>query len=144
MFLESLPYVSECHQTQVLREPFSVHLLQVYGFFCKSQSTTSFISSSVIGGEIEDESDKTPKVQYTRLDDDTIIASGEMELDVINEIFGTTIAKGADYASLNGLLHEKLKDIPQEGDRIQEGPLRMIVEKVRDNVSERIRIEKKS
>ena len=54
------------------------------------------------------------------------------------------IAKGADYASLNGLLHEKLKDIPQEGDRIQEGPLRMIVEKVRDNVSERIRIEKKS
>ena len=97
-----------------------------------------------IVGEIEDESDKTPKVQYTRLDDDTIIASGEMELDVINEIFGTTIAKGADYASLNGLLHEKLKDIPQEGDRIQEGPLRMIVEKVRDNVSERIRIEKKS
>ena len=54
-----------------------------------------------IVGEIEDESDKTPKVQYTRLDDDTIIASGEMELDVINEIFGTTIAKGADYASLN-------------------------------------------
>ena len=92
-----------------------------------------------IVGEIEDESDKTPKVQYTRLDDDTIIA-----IDVINEIFGTTIAKGADYASLNGLLHEKLKDIPQEGDRIQEGPLRMIVEKVRDNVSERIRIEKKS
>ena len=113
-------------------------------FSASPKSTTSFISSSVIGGEIEDESDKTPKVQYTRLDDDTIIASGEMELDVINEIFGTTIAKGADYASLNGLLHEKLKDIPQEGDRIQEGPLRMIVEKVRDNVSERIRIEKKS
>ena len=97
-----------------------------------------------IVGEIEDESDKTPQVQYTRLDDDTIVANGEMELDVINEIFGTSIAKGADYASLNGLLHEKLKDIPQEGDRIQEGPLRMIVEKVHDNVSERVRIEKKS
>ena len=28
--------------------------------------------------------------------------------------------EGDDYASLNGLLHEKLHDIPQEGDKVED------------------------
>ncbi|MDI1495802.1 MAG: hemolysin [Cenarchaeum symbiont of Oopsacas minuta] len=97
-----------------------------------------------IVGEIEDESDKTPQVQYTKIDDDTIIANGSMEIDAINEIFNTSIAKGVDYATLNGLLHEKLKDIPQEGDKIHEGSLRIVVEKVSGNIPERVKIERRS
>jgi CBS domain containing-hemolysin-like protein len=43
---------------------------------------------------------------------------------------------------LNGLLHEKLHDIPKEGDKIEVNSLRIIVEKVSKNKPEKIRIEK--
>jgi len=73
---------------------------------------------------------------------DTIITNGDIEIDEINEIFRTEIPAGDDYASLSGLLHEKLRDIPKEGDRIMIGPLRIVVERVLGNKPEKIRIEK--
>jgi CBS domain containing-hemolysin-like protein len=65
-----------------------------------------------------------------------------MDIDVINEIFKTKIPDGDDYASLNGLLHEKLQDIPQEGDKVEIDDLRIVVEKVSKNVPQKIRIER--
>jgi len=70
-----------------------------------------------IVGEIHDETDVT-KSNFQREGDDTIITNGDIEIDEINEIFRTEIPQGDDYASLSGLLHEKLHDIPKEGDRI--------------------------
>jgi CBS domain containing-hemolysin-like protein len=95
-----------------------------------------------IVGEIEDETDVIKQVTYERIDQDTIITNGDIEIDVINDLFNTNIPDGDDYASLNGLLHEKLQDIPQEGDKIETNELRIIVEKVSKNVPKRIRIEK--
>jgi len=95
-----------------------------------------------IVGEIEDETDLTRKIGYERIDHDTIITKGDMDIDVINEIFKTKIPDGDDYASLNGLLHEKLQDIPQEGDKVEIDNLRIIVEKVSKNVPQKIRIER--
>jgi len=95
-----------------------------------------------IVGEIEDETDLTRKIGYERIDHDTIITNGDMDIDVINEIFKTKIPDGDDYASLNGLLHEKLQDIPQEGDKVEIDDLRIIVEKVSKNVPQKIRIER--
>jgi len=43
---------------------------------------------------------------------------------------------------LNGLLHERLRDIPKEGDKIEIDSLRIMVEKVVKNKPEKIRIEK--
>ena len=95
-----------------------------------------------IVGEIEDETDLTRKIGYERIDHDTIITKGDMDIDVINEIFKTKIPDGDDYASLNGLLHEKLQDIPQEGDKVEIDDLRIIVEKVSKNIPQKIRIER--
>ncbi len=95
-----------------------------------------------IVGEIEDESDLVKPIGYERVDQDTIIANGDIEIDKINEIFKTQIPEGDDYASLSGLLHEKLQDIPQAGDKIEVEDLRIIVEKVFKNVPQKIRIEK--
>jgi CBS domain containing-hemolysin-like protein len=95
-----------------------------------------------IVGEIEDETDVTKQVSYERIDQDTIITNGDIEIDVINDLFKTNIPDGDDYASLNGLLHEKLQDIPQEGDKIETNKLRIIVEKVSKNIPKRIRIER--
>ncbi len=95
-----------------------------------------------IVGEIEDETDLPKPAGYEKIDQDTIITNGDIEIDIINEIFNTNIPEGDDYATLNGLLHEKLKDIPQEGDKVEIEDLRIIVEKVSKNISKKIRIER--
>ncbi len=95
-----------------------------------------------IVGEIEDETDLTRQAGFERIDQNTIVTNGDIEIDKINEIFKTKIPDGDDYASLNGLLHERLQDIPQEGDKIQVDELRIIVEKVSKNIPKKIRIEK--
>jgi len=94
-----------------------------------------------IVGEIHDETD-VAKSNFQREGGDVIISDGDIEIDEINEIFKTDLPQGNDYASLSGLLHEKLRDIPKEGDRIVIGQLRIIVEKVLRNKPEKIRIEK--
>jgi len=95
-----------------------------------------------IVGEIEDETDLPRTTGYERIDQDTIITDGDIEIDIINEIFKTNVPEGDDYASLNGLLHEKLQDIPQEGDKVELEELRIIVEKVSKNIPKKIRIER--
>jgi len=95
-----------------------------------------------IVGEIEDETDLTRQAGYEKIDQDTIITNGDIEIDTINEIFKTKVPEGDDYASLNGLLHERLQDIPQEGDKVEIEDLRIIVEKVLKNIPKKIRIEK--
>jgi CBS domain containing-hemolysin-like protein len=95
-----------------------------------------------IVGEIEDETDLIRRKEFERIDQDTIITNGDIEIDMINEIFKTKIPEGDDYASLNGLLHEKLQDIPQEGDKVEIENIRIIVEKVSKNIAKKIRIEK--
>ena len=95
-----------------------------------------------IVGEIEDETDIPKPIGYEKIDQHTIITNGDIEIDIINEIFNTNIPEGDDYATLNGLLHEKLKDIPQEGDKVEIEELRIIVEKVSKNIPKKIRIER--
>ena len=95
-----------------------------------------------IVGEIEDETDLTREKGYERIDQNTIITNGDIEIDIINDIFKTKIPDGDDYASLNGLLHERLQDIPQEGDKIEIEELRIVVDKVSKNIPKKIRIEK--
>jgi len=95
-----------------------------------------------IVGEIEDETDMTRHAGYEKIDQDTIITNGDIDIDTINEIFKTKVPEGDDYASLNGLLHERLQDIPQEGDKVEVDELRIIVEKVSKNIPKKIRIEK--
>ena len=95
-----------------------------------------------IVGELEDETDLVKPTEYQKIDQDTIITNGDIEIDKINEIFKTKIPEGDDYASLNGLLHERLQDIPQEGDKVELDSLRIVVEKVSKNIPQKVRIEK--
>jgi len=95
-----------------------------------------------IVGEIEDEIDKSKPIEYQSIDQNTIITNGDIEIDTINKIFKTKVPQGDDYASLNGLLHEKLHDIPKEGDKIEVDSLVIVVEKISKNRPEKIRIKK--
>jgi CBS domain containing-hemolysin-like protein len=94
-----------------------------------------------IVGEIRDEKDKVQQV-FQSEGNDAILTNGDIEIDKINEIFKTNIPEGDDYSRLNGLLHEKLRDIPKEGDKVEIESIRIMVEKVEKNKPEKIRIEK--
>ena len=95
-----------------------------------------------IVGEIEDETDLTRPTNYEKIDQDTIVTNGDIEIDIVNEVFNSKVPEGDDYATLSGLLHERLQDIPQEGDKIEVDELRIIVEKVSKNIPQKIRIER--
>jgi len=93
-------------------------------------------------GDIEDETDLPQSINYHSIDRDTIITTGEIEIERINEILKSELPEGDDYSTLNGLLHEKLQDIPQEGDKLELGNVRIVVEKVVKNLPKKIRIER--
>lgn len=95
-----------------------------------------------IVGEIEDEGDAVKPADHVKIDNDTIIVSGDIEIDRINSIFKTKIPEGDDYSTLNGLLHERLQDIPKSGDKVEVDSLRIIVEKVSKNKPDKVRIER--
>jgi putative hemolysin len=94
-----------------------------------------------IVGEIMDETDME-ELNFKMLDKNTMLASGDVEIDTVNEILKSEIPQGDDYSTLSGLLHDKLKDIPRQGDRIVIETIKMTVEEVVNNQASRIKIEK--
>jgi len=95
-----------------------------------------------IVGEIMDETDKTPPSLFKKIDNDTILTDADIEIDILNEIFKTNIPQGKDYASLNGLLHERLHDMPRVGDKVEVDSLKIVIEQVTKNHPNVVRVEK--
>jgi putative hemolysin len=94
-----------------------------------------------IVGEIMDETDME-ELNFKMLDKNTMLASGEVEIDTVNEVLKSDIPQGDDYSTLSGLLHDKLKDIPRAGDRVVIESVKMTVEEAINNQATRIKIEK--
>jgi len=95
-----------------------------------------------IVGEIMDEKDKLAGPIFRKIDVDTIVADGEIEVEKLNEIFKAHIPIGKDHTSLTGLLHEKLHDIPKVGDKVEVDSLRIIVEEVTMHHPNLVRVER--
>jgi len=96
-----------------------------------------------IVGEIMDETDKI-ELNFKILDKNTMLASGDVEIDIVNEILKSDIPPGDNYSTLSGLLHDKLKHIPKVGDKIEFDLIKMVVEEVVNNQANTIKIEKKT
>ncbi len=96
-----------------------------------------------IVGEIMDETD-LEELNFKMLDKNTMLASGDVEIDTVNEILKSDLPQGTGYSTLSGLLHDKLKDIPKKGDRVILDSIRISVEEVVNNQASRIKIEKGS
>ena len=94
-----------------------------------------------IVGEISDETD-VKKIIFEKINENTILTNGDIEIDQINDFFKTFIPSGNDYSTLNGLLHERLHDIPKVGDQIKLDSLIIKVEQVIKNRPTAIRIQK--
>lgn len=95
-----------------------------------------------IVGDIEDETDAVTPARYKEVDEDTILASGEMRVSKINKILKASIPEGADYVTLNGLLSAHLRKIPATGDSVTVGGVILKVESTANNRTKTVRVQR--
>jgi CBS domain containing-hemolysin-like protein len=70
-------------------------------------------------GEIRDEYDTEEEI-FKKIDENTFVCSGKLEVDFLNEEQGFNIPQG-DYATLAGFVTAGLGRIPQKGDAFKIG-----------------------
>lgn len=68
-------------------------------------------------GDIEDRRDLHP--DFTRLQDDVVIASGKLELDEFEKLFGVQLNSPYNRVTLGGWLTDELGEIPKTGQRLE-------------------------
>ncbi len=89
-----------------------------------------------IVGEIRDERDKP---EIVRDGDRAFIVAGGMDLDRLNELFGTK-PEGKESATIAGLVSELAGRIPGKGETVEEDGLRFEVLESTDRKVERVRV----
>jgi putative hemolysin len=89
-----------------------------------------------IVGEIRDEHDKP---EIVRDGDRAFIVSGDMDLDRLDELFGTK-PDGKESATIAGLVSELAGRIPRNGEFVQDDGLRFEVLESTDRKVERVRV----
>jgi len=94
-------------------------------------------------GEIADETD-VEALHIKKVDKQTVIARGDVEIDDINEALNINLPREKDYSTLSGLLHDKLQRIPRKGDRIEIGNIEVTVEETTKSQPLSFRIHKKA
>jgi CBS domain containing-hemolysin-like protein len=82
-----------------------------------------------IVGEIRDEYDGAEEMPYQVLPDGGYMLSGGIDLDDVNELTGSQLAKDANE-TLSGLIHNRLGRVAAAGDVLEVGGLRLKVEQV--------------
>jgi magnesium and cobalt exporter, CNNM family len=93
-----------------------------------------------IVGEIEDEYD-TSSQEVEKLDDNTYLVSGFVEIDTLNDEFELDLPEG-DYETIAGLIIDKLEKIPRQGTQLKAGLWTIKVMQVTDKKIERAQIQK--
>tara|TARA_Y100000782_G_C10161646_1_gene255887 strand:+ start:378 stop:1613 length:1236 start_codon:yes stop_codon:yes gene_type:complete len=95
-----------------------------------------------IVGEIIDESEDLSK-SINKIDDNTISIHGDTEIEKIEEYFKIKLTGVKEITNINGLLHNILKDLPKQGDKVEFQNLILEVKELRDNRPNKVIIKKK-
>ena len=90
-----------------------VMLIDEYGGFSGIVTMEDIIEE--VMGEIDDEFDEE-ETQYEKIDDNTYLISGSMDLDDMNEAIGTNL-KSEDSETIAGLIVDLLGEIPDEDEQ---------------------------
>lgn len=94
-----------------------------------------------IVGEIIDESDQEAEQEITRLNGTTAEVLGRTHLDELNDQLGCELPESDDFDTVAGLILVRLGHIPQVGESIEEGNVRIaVLERSRRSI-ERVRVE---
>jgi putative hemolysin len=92
-----------------------------------------------IFGEIQDEHD-TPEETEKKISDTEFIFSGRLEIDYLNEKYGLKIPEHESYETLAGFIFHNHENIPEPNEEVLIPPYSIIVNKVRNNRIEHVRL----
>lgn len=92
-----------------------------------------------IFGEIEDEHDVQEYIEE-KIDDNTFIFSGRLEIDYINEKFGLNIETSDAYETLAGFIFNRFEKIPKENEVLEFEGYTIKIEKVSDTKIELVKV----
>ena len=95
-----------------------------------------------IVGEIINESENLSK-SIKKIDNNTILVHGDTEIEKIEKFFKIELTGIKEIANVNGLLHNILKDLPKQGDKVEFENLILKVEELEDNRPNKVIIKKK-
>jgi len=94
-----------------------------------------------IVGEIRDENDEEEQEMIDRLGDDEFMVDARIDLDDLFEALEVDIETGEfDFETLGGLIFHLAREIPEEGDTFEHGPLRLTVGALENNRIRQVRL----
>lgn len=80
-----------------------------------------------IVGEIVDESDEEEETKFEIIDDSTVVVSGRVMIDDLNDRLHWNLPESDDYETIAGLVLSNLGEIPQPGARFEIGDAEFVV-----------------
>lgn len=92
-----------------------------------------------IVGEIRDEYDADEKDEIRKVGEREYLVEGSLNLDDINDRLGLSL-KSEDFDSVGGLIIGKLDHLPEEGESVEVGGVKLNVEKVTRNRIDLVRV----
>ena len=92
-----------------------------------------------IFGEIEDEHDVEERVEQ-QINEHEFLFSGRLEIDYLNAEYQLNLSPGDTYETLAGYIIHQIEDIPERGTAIQIGSYLFVIESVKGNRIDTIRI----
>ena len=92
-----------------------------------------------IVGEISDEYDEDEEDEIREITPDEYLVQGATKLGDLNDRLGLSL-ESEDYDSIGGLVIGLLEHLPEEGEAVDHGNLRLLVEHVEKNRIEKVRL----
>jgi CBS domain containing-hemolysin-like protein len=92
-----------------------------------------------IVGEIRDEYDEDEEDEIREITPDEYLVQGATKLGDLNDRLGLSL-ESEDYDSIGGLVIGLLEHLPEEGEAVDHGNLRLLVEHVEKNRIEKVRL----
>jgi putative hemolysin len=93
-----------------------------------------------IFGEIQDEHD-SPEETEKKISDNEFIFSGRLEIDYINKKYQLNIPEHEAYETLAGFIFHNHENIPEPNEEVMIPPYSIIVQKVKHNRIEQVRLK---
>lgn len=95
-----------------------------------------------IFGEIEDEHDTDDETEQ-KIDDNTFIFSGRLEIDYLNQTYHLDIDEADNYETLAGYILHKLEDIPEPNTSFEDDQFTYTILNVSDAKIEQVKLVRK-
>lgn len=143
--LMDIPFVPEAMKVQLLLNKFIKEQISMACVVDEYGGTAGIITLEdileEIFGEIEDEHDKEEYVE-SQISETEYLFSGRLEIDYLNEKYEALGFPEGEYHTLSGYLVMTTESIPLQGEAIELGDYRFVLEMVSDTKIETIRVFK--